>query len=101
DTGFRLRVKWSFGDMNQPTNVVECVDLLPEINILVVALRGSKCIFYDINKKHPHEPIQVLKGGNFLSFAPDSIALNQDYFVVLGRKPSALFVWNWRKGVRL
>ncbi|KAL0082145.1 hypothetical protein F4703DRAFT_1121455 [Phycomyces blakesleeanus] len=99
--GFQLQIKWTFGDVSQPANVVECIDILPEINILVVALRGSKCIFYDINKKNPREPIQVLKGGSHPSFVPDSIALNQDYFAVLGRKPSALFVWHWRKGVRL
>ncbi|KAI9019539.1 hypothetical protein CLU79DRAFT_794475 [Phycomyces nitens] len=99
--GFQLQIKWTFGDVSQPANVVECIDILPEINILVVALRGSKCMFYDINKKNPREPIQVLKGGSHPSFVPDSIALSQDYFAVLGRKPSALFVWHWRKGVRL
>ncbi|KAG0183331.1 hypothetical protein DFQ29_006900 [Apophysomyces sp. BC1021] len=39
--GFQPKSKWAFGDPSQPTNIVECVDLLPEINILVVAFRGS------------------------------------------------------------
>lgn len=58
-------------------------------------------MFYDINKGSKHDPIQVLKGGSHPWFVPDSIAVNQDYFAVSGRKPSAVFVWNWRKGVRL
>ncbi|KAG0194226.1 hypothetical protein DFQ28_000945 [Apophysomyces sp. BC1034] len=90
--GFQPKSKWAFGDPSQPTNIVECVDLLPEINILVVAFRGSK---------HPTEPIQILKGGSHPWFVPDSICLSRDYFAVCGRKPSAVFVWNWRKGVRL
>lgn len=55
-------------------------------------------MFYDVNES---EPIQVLKGGSHPWFVPDSVALSQDYFVISGRKPSAVFVWNWRKGVRL
>lgn len=58
-------------------------------------------MFYDIHKGPKHEPIQVLKGGSHPWFVPDSISVNQDYFAVSGRKPSAVFVWNWRKGVRL
>lgn len=58
-------------------------------------------MFYDINKGSKHDPIQVLKGGSHPWFVPDSISVNQDYFAVSGRKPSAVFVWNWRKGVRL
>ncbi|KAI9259716.1 hypothetical protein EDC94DRAFT_521141, partial [Helicostylum pulchrum] len=97
--GFTFKTKWSFGD--QPNNAIECVDVLPDINILVVAQRGSKCMFYDINKGSKHDPIQVLKGGSHPWFVPDSISVNQDYFALSGRKPSAVFVWNWRKGVRL
>ncbi|KAI8376091.1 uncharacterized protein BYT42DRAFT_485516, partial [Radiomyces spectabilis] len=99
--GFRLRSKWSFGDATQRANIVECIDILPEINTLVVAFRGSKCIFYDINRKHNTDPIQVLKTGGHPWFVPDFITLNHDYFALSGRKPSAVFVWNWRKGVRL
>ncbi|CAO3640644.1 unnamed protein product [Mucor hiemalis] len=99
DLGFVFKAKWSFGE--QQSNAIECVDVLPDINILVVAQRGSKCMFYDINKGSKHDPIQVLKGGSHPWFVPDSIAVNQDYFAVSGRKPSAVFVWNWRKGVRL
>ncbi|GAA5804906.1 hypothetical protein HPULCUR_010415 [Helicostylum pulchrum] len=99
DLGFTFKTKWSFGD--QPNNAIECVDVLPDINILVVAQRGSKCMFYDINKGSKHDPIQVLKGGSHPWFVPDSISVNQDYFALSGRKPSAVFVWNWRKGVRL
>jgi hypothetical protein len=58
-------------------------------------------MFYDINKGSKHDPIQVLKGGSHPWFIPDSISVTQDYFAVAGRKPSAVFVWNWRKGVRL
>lgn len=58
-------------------------------------------MFYDIQKGPKHDPIQVLKGGSHPWFVPDSISVNQDYFAVSGRKPSAVFVWNWRKGVRL
>ncbi|KAI7851939.1 hypothetical protein BDC45DRAFT_444776, partial [Circinella umbellata] len=96
--GFRLVSTWSFGDPVH--NSVECIDILPEINILAVAMCGSKCVFYDINEQS-NDPIQVLKGGNHPWFIPDSIALSQDYFAVSGRKPSAVFIWNWRKGVRL
>ncbi|CAO3590913.1 unnamed protein product [Absidia cylindrospora] len=67
---------------------------------MVVALRGSKCIFYDTSKTST-DPIQVLKGGTHAWFVPDSISLNREYFAVSGRKPSAVFVWKWRKGVRL
>lgn len=67
----------------------------------VVAVVSSKCMFYDINKGSKHDPIQVLKGGSHPWFVPDSISVNQDYFALSGRKPSAVFVWNWRKGVRL
>lgn len=63
--------------------------------------QNRKCMFYDINKGSKHDPIQVLKGGSHPWFVPDSISVNQDYFAVAGRKPSAVFVWNWRKGVRL
>ncbi|KAI7890400.1 uncharacterized protein EV154DRAFT_388120, partial [Mucor mucedo] len=97
--GFCFEAKWSFGD--QPNNTIECIDVLPDIHILVVAQRGSKCMFYDIHKGSKHEPIQVLKGGSHPWFVPDSISVNQDYFAVSGRKPSAVFIWNWRKGVRL
>ncbi|ORY91902.1 hypothetical protein BCR43DRAFT_445629, partial [Syncephalastrum racemosum] len=79
---------------------VECVDILPEMHVMVVAMRGSKCMFYDTQKRHT-DPIQVLKGGSHPWYVPDSIAIHQDYFVVSGRRPSAVFVWNWRKGVRL
>ncbi|KAL9541525.1 hypothetical protein MBANPS3_009081 [Mucor bainieri] len=100
--GFTHKATWSFGDpTQQPSNMVECIDILPDINILVVAQRGSKCMFYDITKGPKHDPIQVLKGGSHPWFVPDSISVNQDYFAVSGRKPSAVFVWNWRKGVRL
>lgn len=58
-------------------------------------------MFFDINKGSNHDPIQVLKGGSHPWFIPDSIAVNQDYFAVAGRKPSAVFIWNWRKGIRL
>lgn len=57
-------------------------------------------MFYDVSSQDK-EPIQVLKGGSHPWFVPDSVALNQDYFAVSGRKPSAVFIWNWRKGVRL
>lgn len=57
-------------------------------------------MFYDVSTQST-EPIQVLKGGSHPWFFPDSIALTQDYFAVSGRKPSAVFIWNWRKGVRL
>ncbi|KAK4516066.1 ubiquitin-40S ribosomal protein S27a [Mucor velutinosus] len=102
EAGFTHKTTWSFGDpTQQPSNMVECIDILPDINILVVAQRGSKCMFYDITKGPKHDPIQVLKGGSHPWFVPDSISVNQDYFAVSGRKPSAVFVWNWRKGVRL
>ncbi|RCI03803.1 hypothetical protein CU098_002670 [Rhizopus stolonifer] len=102
DTGFMFKSKWCFGDpITQPNCMIECVDVLPDIHILVVAQRGSKCMFYDINKGSKHDPIQVLKGGSHPWFIPDSISVNQDYFAMAGRKPSAVFVWNWRKGVRL
>ncbi|CAO3634380.1 unnamed protein product [Cunninghamella echinulata] len=97
---FLLKNTWSFGDTSQQQNIVECIDILPEINILVVALRGSKCIFYDITKNST-DPIQVLKGGSHAWFIPDSICLSRDYFAVSGRKPSVVFVYKWRKGVRL
>ncbi|KAI9303259.1 hypothetical protein BJ944DRAFT_165753, partial [Cunninghamella echinulata] len=97
---FILKNTWSFGDTSQQQNIVECIDILPEINILVVALRGSKCIFYDITK-NSSDPIQVLKGGSHAWFIPDSICLSRDYFAVSGRKPSVVFVYKWRKGVRL
>jgi hypothetical protein len=61
---------------------------------------SRKCLFYDISK-NANDPIQVLKGGNHILFEPESIALNRDYFVLSGRKPSAIFVWEWRKGVRI
>ncbi|KAI8098455.1 uncharacterized protein BX664DRAFT_254845 [Halteromyces radiatus] len=98
--GFKLRHTWQFGDPQQQQTKVECIDLLPEINIMAVALHGSKCMFYDISKNST-EPIQVLKGGTHAWFVPDSISLSRDYFAVSGRKPSAVFVWKWRKGVRL
>lgn len=58
-------------------------------------------MFYDINKGPKHDPIQILKGGGHSWFIPDSIAFNGDYFAVAGRKPSVVFVWNWRKGIKL
>ncbi|CAO3672781.1 unnamed protein product [Umbelopsis ramanniana] len=91
---------WDFGQSTQGTTNVKCVDILPEINVLVVAQRGSKCVFYDISK-NTSDPIQVLKGGNHILFEPESIALDRDHFVLAGRKPSAIFVWEWRKGVRI
>lgn len=39
DKGFSFEAKWSFGD--QPNNTIECIDVLPDIHILVVAQRGS------------------------------------------------------------
>ncbi|ORX45723.1 hypothetical protein DM01DRAFT_157658 [Hesseltinella vesiculosa] len=95
--GFVSRCTWKFCGQRQ----VECIDLLPEINTVVVACRGSKCYFYDISSKSPTEPIQVLKGGSHAWFIPDDVSLTCDYFAVSGRKPSAVFVWNWRKGVQL
>jgi hypothetical protein len=32
---------WDFGQSAQGTTNVKCVDILPEINVLVVAQRGS------------------------------------------------------------
>ena len=58
-------------------------------------------MFFDTTKGSKQDPIQVLKGGNHPWFIPDSISVNQDYFAVTGRKPSVVFVWNWRKGVKL
>ncbi|KAI8390056.1 hypothetical protein BD560DRAFT_185 [Blakeslea trispora] len=102
DTGFKFKSKWYFGDpIAQPNCMIECIDILPEIHILVVAQRGSKCMFFDITKGPKHDPIQVLKGGNHPWFIPDSISVNQDYFAMVGRKPSVVYVWNWRKGVKL
>lgn len=37
ETGFTLHMSWHFGE----SSIVECVDILPEIHILVVAMRGS------------------------------------------------------------
>ncbi|KAI8971054.1 hypothetical protein BDB01DRAFT_731097, partial [Pilobolus umbonatus] len=99
--GFEYRSQWTFKDTTATSNIVECVDVLSDINILVVAQRGSRCMFYDINKGSKHDPIQILKGGSHVWFIPDSISVNQDYFALSGRNPSAVFVWNWRKGVRL
>ncbi|KAI8059003.1 hypothetical protein BC940DRAFT_12994 [Gongronella butleri] len=97
EQGFVLNLTWKFCGQRQ----VECIDLLPEIHTVVVACRGSKCMFYDVASKNPLEPIQVLKGGAHSWFIPDDVALTCDYFALSGRKPSAVFVWNWRKGVRL
>ncbi|ORE15870.1 F-box domain-containing protein [Rhizopus microsporus] len=101
DNGFVFKLQWYFGDPSSTQNIVECIDVLPHIHILVIAQRGSRCMFFDINKGSNHDPIQVLKGGSHPWFIPDSIAVNQDYFAVAGRKPSAVFIWNWRKGIRL
>ncbi|KAG0944481.1 hypothetical protein G6F57_003534 [Rhizopus arrhizus] len=101
DTGFSFKSKYSFGDPSLVNNIVECIDILPDVHILVIAQRGSKCMFYDINKGPKHDPIQILKGGGHSWFIPDSIAFNGDYFAVAGRKPSVVFVWNWRKGIKL
>ncbi|KAH8552637.1 WD40-repeat-containing domain protein [Umbelopsis sp. PMI_123] len=97
---FRYKRMWDFGQSTNGATNVKCVDILPEINVLVVAQRGSKCLFYDINK-NTNDPIQVLKGGNHILFEPESIALDRDHFVLAGRKPSAIFIWEWRKGVRI
>ncbi|KAG1464534.1 hypothetical protein G6F56_005068 [Rhizopus delemar] len=101
DDGFQLQCKWYFGNPYLDNNRVECLDILPDIQILVIAQRGSKCLFFDINKGPRYHPIQVLKGGNHPWFVPDSIAVNQEYIAVAGRKPSAVFIWNWRKSNRL
>ncbi|RUP45181.1 hypothetical protein BC936DRAFT_148517, partial [Jimgerdemannia flammicorona] len=61
---------------------------------------ARKCHIYDLLRPWA-EPIQILKGGNHPLFVPDSIALDRDHFVLAGRKPSAVFVWKWRKGVRV
>jgi hypothetical protein len=58
-------------------------------------------MFYDMNKGSKSDPIQVLKCGSHPWFVPDTVSVNQDFFAVSGRKPSAVFVWNWRKGIRL
>ncbi|KAI8885012.1 hypothetical protein K501DRAFT_322699 [Backusella circina FSU 941] len=98
---FQYITKWFFGDTQNNNNIIECLDVLPDLNILVVAQRGSKCMFYDMNKGSKSDPIQVLKCGSHPWFVPDTISVNQDFFAVSGRKPSAVFVWNWRKGIRL
>ncbi|KAG1466713.1 hypothetical protein G6F46_000386 [Rhizopus delemar] len=101
DTGFSFKSKYSFGNPSLVNNVVECIDILPDAHVLVIAQRGLKCMFYDINKGPKHDPIQILKGGGHSWFIPDSIAFDGDYFAVAGRKPSVVFVWNWRKGIKL
>src|SRR5205807_2385761 len=59
----------------------------------------SKCHIYDLSRSL-YDPIQVLRGGNHHHFTPDSIAIDENYFVLAGRKPSAVFVWKWRTGTR-
>ncbi|KAI9270884.1 hypothetical protein BY458DRAFT_456202 [Sporodiniella umbellata] len=100
DTGFSFQYKWFFGDTYISSNRVECIELFPEMNLMVVAQKGSKCMIYDLQKPK-NLPIQTLKGGSCLLFIPDSIAINKDYLAIIGRKPSFIYVWNWRKGTAL
>jgi hypothetical protein len=40
DSKFQYITKWFFGDTHNNNNIIECVDVLPDLNILVVAQRG-------------------------------------------------------------
>ncbi|KAG2185969.1 hypothetical protein INT43_002407 [Umbelopsis isabellina] len=55
---FQFKRGWEFGQSTQNATNVKCIDILPEINVMVVAQRGSKCLFYDISKG-ANDPIQA------------------------------------------